>query len=90
MASCRLRVKASAAKEIEAIDPKKSRRQVVQRIRSLADEPRPPGCEKLSGQHDRYRVRQGPFRVLYEIQDEVLIVFVVKVGHRREVYRDSS
>jgi mRNA interferase RelE/StbE len=90
VASYRLRIKASAAKEIEAIEPKKSRRQVVQRIRFLADEPRPPGCEKLSGAHDRYRMRQGSFRILYEIQDEVLIVFVVKVGNRREVYRDSS
>jgi mRNA interferase RelE/StbE len=82
-----LLVKPSAAKEIEAIEPKAFRRKVVERIQELAENPRPPGCEKLSGQPDRYRVRQGPWRVVYAVKDEELVVFVVKVGHRREVYR---
>jgi len=55
-------------------------------IRSLADQPRPPGVAKLSGQ-ERYRVRQGDYRVVYSIQDEERTVWVVKVAHRREVYR---
>ncbi len=78
-------IKPSAAKEIEAI-PKRDRRRIVAKIRSLSSDPRPPGCEKLSG-HDQYRVRQGNYRILYEIHDLDLIVVVVKVGHRREVYR---
>ncbi len=86
MASYELLIKRSAAREIEAIPRKKDRRRVVERIARLADDPRPPGCQKLSGR-DRYRLRQGPYRILYAIEDARLVVFVVKVGHRREVYR---
>ena len=86
MARFEVLIKRSAAKEIEAISSKKDRQRVVQRIRRLADDPRPPGCQKLSGR-DRYRVRQGPYRVVYSIEDERLIVYVVKVGHRSDVYR---
>ena len=85
MASCRLLIKPSAGKEIEAV-PKQDRRQIVAKITSLSRNPRPPGCEKLSG-HDQYRLRQGNYRILYEIQDLDLVVVVVKVGHRRDVYR---
>lgn len=63
------------------------RRRVVRRIEGLADQPRPPGCEKLSGTYDRYRVRQGRYRVVYEIDDAIRTVTVVKIGHRRDVYR---
>lgn len=83
MASYRLFIKPSAAKEIEAL-PKQERRRVVTRISSLSHDPRPPACEKLSGQ-DRYRLRQGDYRILYEILDLAVIVVVVKVGHRRDV-----
>ena len=85
MASYRLLIKPSAGKEIEAL-PKQDRRRIVAKITSLSRDPRPPGSEKLSG-HDRYRLRQGNYRILYEIQDLALIVVVVKVGHRRDVYR---
>ena len=57
------------------------------RIDSLADNPRPPDTKKLSGAEELYRIRVGDYRVLYAIQDKVLLVLVVKVGHRREVYR---
>lgn len=87
MARYSVRLKASAAREIEQIEPKNVRRQVVNRIGALADDPRPPGCEKLSGQSDRYRVRQGAYRIVYSVEDDVLVVFVVKVGHRSAVYR---
>jgi len=60
----------------------------MQRIHSLAEDPRPAGCERLSSQQ-RYRVRQGVYRIIYEINDGRLMVLVVKVGHRREVYRSS-
>lgn len=88
MASYRLFIKPSAAKEIEAI-PKKERLRVIHRIQDLSGNPRPPGCEKLSGQ-DKYRVRQAQYRIIYSVSDEELIVCVVKVGHRREVYRGGT
>ena len=87
MASYKLVIKRSAAKEIESIGQKKTRQRVVERIRSLAENPRPHGCEKLSGKHPRYRIRQGPFRILYEIKDDELVVYVVKVADRRNVYK---
>lgn len=70
-------IKPSAVKELEAISPKKDRQRIVQRIRLLADDPRPPGSPKLSEQ-DRYRVRQGVYRIVYAIEDEALVVFAVK------------
>ncbi len=90
MASYKLVIKRSAAKEIESIGQKKTRQRVVERIQGLADDPRPRGCEKLSGKHSRYRIRQGSFRILYEIKDAELIVYVVKVADRRDVYRDLT
>ncbi len=85
MASYSLRIKRSAAKEIEALPPK-DRRRVVTKIEALASNPRPSGCEKLSGE-EKYRLRQGDYRILYEIIDAALVVTVVKVGNRRDVYR---
>jgi mRNA interferase RelE/StbE len=78
-------IKRSAAKELEEL-PVKERRRVVTRIGALADDPRPPGCEKLSGE-EKYRIRQGSLRILYEIDDRLPAVTVVKIGHRRDVYR---
>ena len=85
MASYSLLIKASAAKELEAT-PKKDRIRLAARIASLAFTPRPPGTEKLSGE-EKYRIRQGDYRILYLVEDAKLTVTVVKVGHRREVYR---
>ena len=85
MASYRILLKESAAKELERV-PKKDRRRIVDRIRKLADDPRPRGCEKLSSQ-ERYRLRQGRYRILYSVKDACLEIWVVKVGHRRNVYR---
>ena len=59
---------------------------ILNRIKALSIEPRPPGVEKLSGQ-ERYRIRQGVYRILYEIQDNELVVVVIKIGHRRDVYK---
>ena len=87
MAGYKLVIKRSAAKEIESIGQKKTRKRIVQRIQELAEDPRPRGCEKLSGKHSRYRIRQGSFRILYEIKDDVLILYVVKVADRRDVYK---
>ena len=85
MASYSVFIKPSAAKELETV-PLRDRRRLVTRINRLASHPRPAGCEKLTGA-ERYRIRQGAWRVLYTIDDEVVTVVVVKVGHRREVYR---
>lgn len=85
MASYRLLIKPSATKELEAV-PKRDRRRLVVRIQSLRNDPRPPGSEKLSG-HDLYRVRQGNYRVLYSIDDTDETIILIKIGHRREVYR---
>lgn len=85
MANYELRIKPSAVKELEALQTKDQRR-IVSKIQNLAVEPRPQGCEKLTGQ-DRFRLRQGDFRILFEIDDNLETVTVVKIGHRREVYR---
>jgi mRNA interferase RelE/StbE len=85
VASYKLFIKPSAAKELEAI-PTRDRRKVITKIKALAGEPRPHGCEKLSGQ-EHYRMRQGDYRVVYGIDDAAQTVLVVKVGHRRDVYR---
>lgn len=87
MASYRVLIKASAAKELEALPNKKIRQRLVERIRALAGDPRPAGIEKLSGYHDRYRARQGVYRVVYSVSDRELLVYVIKVGHRKDVYR---
>jgi mRNA interferase RelE/StbE len=60
---------------------------VDETILRLGNDPRPPGCEKMAGRKNRYRVRVGDYRIVYEIHDRVLIVLVVQIGHRREVYR---
>jgi mRNA interferase RelE/StbE len=80
-----LRIKPSAVKELEDLQAE-DRRRIVSRIQNLAEEPRPRGCEKLSGR-DRYRLRQGDFRILFEVEDGAQTVTVVKIGHRRDVYR---
>ncbi len=86
MARSRLLIKPAAVKDLEAIPLKRDRQRVVERISKLAEDPRPSGSEKISGQ-DKYRVRQGRYRILYTIEDQDLIVQVVKVGHRKDVYR---
>jgi mRNA interferase RelE/StbE len=81
----RIVFKKSVAKDLKKI-PKKDVSKILKVIRSLADDPRPPQVKKLSGQ-DRYRMRQGNYRILYSIEDAQLVVTVVKVGDRRDVYR---
>ena len=84
----RVLIKRSAVKEIEAIPQKKERQRIIRRIGQLADNPRPPGSRKLSG-HDRYRIRQGVYRIVYGVDDVEVVVVVVKVGHRKDVYRGA-
>jgi mRNA interferase RelE/StbE len=77
--------KDSVRKDLESI-PNNDLQRIMARIANLAEDPRPVGCDKLSGQ-EKYRVRQGNYRIIYTIQDTELTVWVVKVGHRREVHR---
>ena len=81
----RVIIKKSVAKDLKGI-PKKDAIRILSSIDSLADDPRPHGTKKLSGQ-ERYRLRQGNYRILYEIEDDRLIICVVRVGDRRDVYR---
>jgi mRNA interferase RelE/StbE len=83
----RVLIKTSARKELEAVGGKSDRQRLVRRIQALAAEPRPSGCERLSGSDDRYRVRQGRVRVVYAVEGSALTATVVKIGHRRDVYR---
>lgn len=85
MAEYKLFFKKSVQKDFDTT-PKKDLRIILNRIKALAENPRPVGCEKLTGQ-ERYRLRQGRYRIVYSIQDDALTVWVVKVGHRKHIYR---
>ena len=85
MAKYKILIKESAVKELENI-PKKDLKRIIKRIQSLAQNPRPHGSQKLSTQ-DRYRMRQGEYRIIYSIQEKEFTVHIYKVGHRREIYR---
>jgi mRNA interferase RelE/StbE len=84
MAKYKIEFKPSVWKDLHDV-PKTDRRRILKRIQLLSGDPRPVGCQKLSGQ-ERYRVRQGDYRIIYSIEDDRCIVVVVKVGNRREVY----
>lgn len=84
--SYNLLIKRSAEKELKRLPPIDLRR-IIDRIHGLAQQPRPAGCEKLSGDAERYRVRQGDYRIMYRIDDAARLVEIIKIGHRREVYR---
>ena len=77
--------KKSVAKDLRQI-PNKDVERILERIDSLANDPRPVGVEKLTGD-DKFRIRQGNYRILYAIDDDVITVTIVKVGHRRDIYR---
>ena len=85
MASYKVLIKPSAAHELEALQLKE-RKRIVSKIQRLPKDPRQTGCEKLSGR-ERYRLRQGNYRVLYAIDDREATIVIVKIGHRRDVYR---
>ena len=85
MANYKILIKTSAAKELKRL-PKKDVQRIISKIQSLSKDPRPHGCEKLSAQ-ERYRIRQANYRIVYSIEDDKLIVYVIKIAHRSEVYR---
>jgi mRNA interferase RelE/StbE len=85
MAEYNIFFRESVWKDLKGI-PKRDLQNILKRVKALSEDPRPFGCEKLTGQ-DRYRIRQGKYRILYSIQDKELTVWIVKVGHRKDVYR---
>jgi len=85
VASYNLLIKPSAAKELENL-PAKLRQKIARKIQALAGDPRPHGSEKLSGEH-LYRIRHGDYRIVYGIQDKAMSVVVIRIAHRRDVYR---
>ena len=86
MGRYRLLIKASAAKELRAIPNKRDRQRIVKRIQGLEVDPIPLGSKKLSGR-EKYRIRQGAYRIVYSVEKAELVVYVVKIGHRKDVYR---
>jgi mRNA interferase RelE/StbE len=85
MAKYEISVKKSAVKELEDI-PKKELQKIVKKIKKLSLDPRPQGSQKLS-HREQYRIRQGDYRIIYSVQDDDLTVHIIKVGHRKEIYR---
>jgi mRNA interferase RelE/StbE len=87
VADYRVLIKSSAGRELERLGSKADRTRLVDRILVLADEPRPRGCEKLAGYSDRFRIRQGNYRIVYLVDDQLREVTVFKVGDRKDIYR---
>ncbi|HEY2818435.1 MAG TPA: type II toxin-antitoxin system RelE/ParE family toxin [Casimicrobiaceae bacterium] len=87
MARYELRFRTSAARDLRGV-PKTDVRRILMRIESLQEDPRAPGSEKLSEQ-EAYRVRQGDHRIIYTVSDKTMEVEIVKIGHRRDAYRES-
>jgi len=85
VANYKILIKSSAAKELARL-PKNDVQRITSKIRALSTDPRPHGCEKLSAQ-ERYRIRQGIYRIVYSIEDDKLIIYVIKIAHRSEVYK---
>jgi mRNA interferase RelE/StbE len=84
-----IRILPSALKELESL-PVNIRRRITAKIDGLVDDPRPEGCRKLTGAQNIYRLRQGDYRVVYEVQDQVLLVLVIRLGHRKDIYRRKT
>ena len=87
MAAYKVLIKASAGKELERLGTKSDRARIVERIQAMAENPRPHGCEKLAGYSNRFRIRQGNYRVVYLVDDQRREVTIFKIGDRKDVYR---
>lgn len=86
MANYKIEITASAEKSLKKI-PKKDLSKIITAIQILSISPFPEGCRKLKGEEDVYRVRQGNYRIIYEIFDQKLIILVLKIGHRKDIYK---
>ena len=90
MASYSVIIQPVAQKQVEAIDHRADRQRIIKSIEQLADNPRPHGCEKLAGAKNTYRIRRGDYRIIYDIEDDRILVLVLRVAHRKDVYRRRS
>ena len=86
MVNYKIQISASAEKSLKKI-PTKDVLKLIQVMQALAANPRPVGARKLAGEENTYRVRQGSYRVIYELKDYVLLILVLKIGHRKDIYR---
>ena len=86
MASYKIEVSATAEKQLRKLG-KENRQRIIEAISSLAKTPRPKGCRKLKGFEDVYRIRVGTYRLIYNIDDKQILIIIIKVGHRKHVYR---
>ena len=87
--SYRIEIKRSAAKALKKI-PKANRKRIVEKIDSLAESPPNPDTTKMKGDNPFHKVRVGDYRIVYEIQEDVLVILVIKIGHRKDIYRNLS
>ena len=87
--SYRIEIKRSAAKSLKKI-PKANRKRIVDKIDSLAESPPNPDTTKMKGNNPFHKVRVGDYRIVYEIQEDVLMILVVKIGHRKDIYKNLS
>jgi len=87
MDSYRIKIVRSAQKDIRKL-PNVARAKIVKKIKSLAQNPRPSGCEKLKGSKYNYRIRIGEYRVVYKISEGLLLIEILRAGHRRKIYRN--
>jgi mRNA interferase RelE/StbE len=85
-AKYRVEITPAAQRELSKL-PKKVQKRIDKRIQALAENPRPPGSKKLEAEDDFHRIRVGDYRIVYQIKDKLLLVLVIRIGHRREVYR---
>ncbi|MCK5719403.1 MAG: type II toxin-antitoxin system RelE/ParE family toxin [Thiomargarita sp.] len=85
MVKYKIEVKKSAEKELRKL-PQKNLIKILEKITSLSSDPHPIGSIKLTNQ-ERYRIRIGNYRVLYTIEDDILTIYIIKIGHRKEIYR---
>ena len=87
--SYRIEIKRSAAKALKKI-PKANGKRIVEKIDSLAESPPNPDTTKMKGDNPFHKVRVGDYRIVYEIQEDVLVILVIKIGHRKDIYRNLS
>ena len=84
--SYQIQIKRSAQKELEAL-PKREQRRIIRALEALSEKPRPSGVRKIVGAEDLYRLRVGDYRVVYQIKEQILTIWVIRIGHRRDIYR---
>lgn len=86
MVNYKIEISSTAEKSLKKI-PKKDLAKIIESIQILSINPFPEGCRKLAGEERAYRIRQGDYRIIYEVEDKKLIILVLKIGHRRDIYR---